>query len=120
MAHWAEIDEDSKVLRVLVTDNNMPEEGKDWLEANLGGRWVQTSYNTLGGIHLLGGEPFRKNYAGVGFTYDEDLDAFVPPKPFESWVLDTESCLWVAPIPQPNLPSTWNEEAQSWDLIELD
>lgn len=98
MAHWAEIDENNIVLRVLVGDNNDPagDEGYSWLVNNLGGTWLKTSYNTFGGVHILGGEPFRKNYAGVGFIYDKDLDAFIPPKPNDdnNWVLNKETCLW--------------------------
>lgn len=101
MAHWAELDDDNVVLRVLVGDNNDPDEGYQWLVDNLGGRWVKTSYNTFGGVHLQGGIPLRKNYAGVGFYYDEQRDAFIPPKPSregisdnKDWVLNEETCLW--------------------------
>lgn len=96
MAHWAEIDENNIVLRVTVGDNNDPsgDEGYQWLIDNLGGIWVKTSYNTYGGIHELGGTPFRKNYAGIGFTYDPIRDAFIPPKPEGNWILDEETCLW--------------------------
>ena len=95
MAHWAEINENSIVTRVLVGDNNDSDEGYQWLIDNLGGNWVKTSYNTKGGVHTFGGVPFRKNYAGIGFTYDEDRDAFIPPKPEEGdWVLNEETCLW--------------------------
>lgn len=91
MAHFAEI-VDGLVVRVVVADT------QDWCEQNLGGEWVQTSYNTYGGVHLLGGEPLRKNYAGVGYKYDAIRDAFVPPKPTvegKSFVLDENSCLWI-------------------------
>jgi hypothetical protein len=99
MAHWAEIDENNIVIRVLVTDNDAPNEGYDWLVDNLGGTWIQTSYNTLGGIHLLDGTPLRKNYAGIGMTYDETRDAFYGPKPEgDYWVLDEETCHWINPI----------------------
>lgn len=87
MAHWAEIDENNIVVRVTVGDNNDPngDEGYQWLIDNLGGRWIKTSYN--GNI--------RKNYAGIGFTYDEPRDAFIPPKPEEgNWVLDEDTCNW--------------------------
>ena len=96
MAHWAEIDENNIVLRVTVGDNNDPngDEGYKWLIDNLGGRWLKTSYNTKGGVHELAGTPFRKNYAGVGFTYDEQRDAFIPPKPEGNWVLNEETCQW--------------------------
>ena len=116
MAHFAEIDENNIVLRVLVTDNNLPDEGLGWLQSRLGGTWVQTSYNTVAGIHLLGGTPFRKNYAAIGFTYDEQRDAFIPPKPYDSWVIDEETCLWEAPVPAPDDEKTyeWDEEILNW------
>jgi hypothetical protein len=85
MAHWAELDENNIVLRVTVGDNNEPDEGYNWLIQNLGGRWVKTSYNAT----------IRKNFAGVGFTYDEERDAFIPPKPEGDWVLDEDTCSWV-------------------------
>ena len=88
MAHWAEIDGNGTVTRVTVGNNAEPNEGHDWLVKNLGGTWVKTSYNTLGGVHALGGTPFRKNFAGIGFTYDAGRDAFIPPKPYPSCTLD--------------------------------
>jgi hypothetical protein len=96
MAHWAEIDENSIVVRVTVGDNNDLDEGYQWLIDNLGGTWIKTSYNTFGGLHKLGGQPLRKNYAGIGFLYDPIKDAFIPPKPTVEgdWVLNEESCLW--------------------------
>lgn len=116
MAHFAEIDKNGTVLRVLVTDNSMPNEGLDWLETRLGGNWIKTSYNTRKGQHLKGGEPFRKNYAGIGYTYDQERDAFIPPKPFESWILNEETCHWEAPIQQPDSESVyiWSEQTTSW------
>lgn len=105
MAHWAEIDNDNIVIRVLVTNNDDEngDEGYQWLIDNLGGRWIKTSYNTQGGVHTQGGTPLRKNYAGIGYTYDPTRDAFIPPKPepvtlpngqvFEFY-LNTETCLW--------------------------
>lgn len=124
MAHFAEIDENNIVIRVLVTDNNASNEGYDWLVENLGGRWVQTSYNTIAGKHTLGGTPFRKNYAGIGFFYDEARDAFIPPKSFASWILDEETCLWIPPIPMPSNAKksleddgkiyTWDESVTNW------
>lgn len=111
MAHFAEIDENNIVLRVLVTDNNDPagDEGYSWLIENLGGNWVKTSYNAN----------IRKNFAGIGYTYDAERDAFIPPKPFESWVLNEETCLWEAPVsyPQDGGIYNWNEETVSWDLV---
>jgi len=96
MAHFAEI-VDGEVVRVVVTDNTMPNEGYDWLVENLGGYWLQTSYNTRGGVHLDGGVPLRCNFAGVGFTYDADRDAFIPPRPSEDATLDEATCLWIVP-----------------------
>lgn len=99
MAHWAELDNNNKVIRVLVGDNNDPDEGYQWLIDNLGGRWLKTSYNTYGGVHQLGGTPLRKNYAGVGFTYDEQRDAFIPPQPEGyGWSLNEDTCLWENPL----------------------
>lgn len=97
MAHWAEVDENNVVIRVTVGDNNdsAGDEGYSWLINNLGGRWLKTSYNTIGGVHLAGGTPFRKNYAAEGYTYDEVRDAFIPPKPTEGdWILNEDTCQW--------------------------
>ena len=79
--------------------------------------WIQTSYNTRGGQHTLGGTPFRKNFAGVGYTYDEDRDAFIPPKPYPSWILNEDTCQWESPTPYPNdgLIYNWNEETCLWE-----
>lgn len=111
MSHFAEIDENNIVTRVLVGDNNDPngDEGYQWFVENLGGRWVKTSYN--GNI--------RKNYAGIGFKYDEELDAFIPPQPFPSWVLDEETCQWSAPVARPDTDAFyyWSEEDLAW--VEL-
>jgi len=82
--------------------------------------WKQTSYNTRAGVHLLDGTPFRKNHAGIGYTYDEDRDAFIPPKPYPSWILNEQTCCWKAPVDYPTdgLYYEWNETNQSWNLIE--
>jgi hypothetical protein len=111
MAHFAELDDNNIVIRVLVTDNEAPNEGYDWLVENLGGTWVKTSYNAN----------IRKNYAGIGYSYDEELDAFIPPKPFKSWLLDQESCLWVAPVTYPidGFTYLWNEEKLDWELADF-
>jgi hypothetical protein len=113
MSHWAELDENNVVLRVLVGDNNDPngDEGYQWLLDNLGGTWVKTSYNAT----------IRKNFAGIGYTYDEALDAFVPPKPFDSWLLDEETARWEAPVAYPADGGiySWNEETLSWDAVEI-
>ena len=121
MAHFAEIDENSFVTRVLVTDTNDPngDEGYQWLIDTFGGTWVKTSFNTHGGVHVLGGTPLRKNYAGIGMSYDPIRDAFITQKPFDSWSLNEETCLWEAPIPKPmdDKEYKWNEETTSWVLL---
>ena len=105
MAHWAKIDENNIVLGVTVGDNEQPDGGYQWLIDNLGGTWVQTSYNGT----------LRKNYAGIGYTYDEARDAFIPPKPYESWILDEDTCLWEAPVERPTEGDwTWDEDAGEW------
>lgn len=121
MAHWAEIDENNIVLRVVVTNNEDEDEGHSWLIENHGGTWLKTSYNTRGGIHMLGGTPFRKNFAGIGHTYDPEKDAFIPPSIYPSWILNEETCLWEPPTPYPDGegPYRWDESAQTWSN-ELD
>ena len=108
----------------VITDNDGNEQeqlGVDFLN-NLYGTtdvWKQTSYNTKSGVHILGGTPFRKNHASKGMSYDESRDAFIPSKPFASWVLNEDTCQWEAPVSRPfDKPYTWNEENQSWDAIE--
>lgn len=99
MAHWAEIDENNLVIRVLVGSNEDSDEGYQWLIDNLGGNWLKTSYNTFAGVHKEGGVPFRKNYAGIGYSYDEQRDAFIPPKPDGvGWILNEETCRWENPL----------------------
>jgi hypothetical protein len=112
MAHFAEVNENNIVTRVLVTDNSAVNEGLDWLQETFGGKWIQTSYN--GNI--------RKNFAGIGFIYDSERDAFIAPKPFESWDLDEETCRWVAPIPYPTdgIIYTWNEADLDWEAVIYD
>jgi hypothetical protein len=109
MAHWAEIDETNTVIRVLVGDNNDPngDEGYQWLIDNLGGRWVQTSYNNN----------FRKQYAGIGYKYDSINDVFISPKPFNSWILDSNYD-WQAPKPKPEGDFYWSEEEGEWLAYE--
>ena len=127
MAHWAELDSNNVVTRVLVGDNNDPagDEGYQWLVDNLGGTWVKTSYNAVGGKwrnpetnEITQNPGFRKNYSGIGYTYDADRDAFIAPKPFNSWVLNEDTCLWNPPVAHPNDGQSyiWNEETVSWDL----
>lgn len=98
MAYFAQI-ENGIVVQVLSVSNDQEHRGQTFLadDLKLGGTWLQTSYNTFGGIHLFGGTPLRKNYAGVGYTYDEQRDAFIPPKPEGEWVLNEFSCLWERP-----------------------
>jgi len=116
MAHYAKVC-DGKVLRVIVAD-------EDYINSIVDtepGNWIQTSYNTHGGVHLLGGTPLRKNFAGVNMTYDAQRDAFIPPKPFNSWVLNETTCLWEAPVAHPNENGEgykWNESTTSWDAIQ--
>jgi hypothetical protein len=121
MAHWAELDENNIVTRVLVGSNEDPDEGYQWLIDNLGGTWVKTSYNTQGGVHSLGGTPLRKNYAGIGYSYDSGRDAFIPPKPFASWLLNEDTCLWDAPTPYPTDGKMyrWVEEDLNWQEVVL-
>lgn len=116
MSHWAEIDNNNIVLRVLVCSNDEPDEGYSWLVEQLGGRWLKTSYNTRGGIHLFGDTPLRKNYAGIGYTYDEILDAFIPPKPeqFPSFIVNPDTGLWEPPIPKPEGDYYWDESGVAW------
>lgn len=119
MAHFAEIDSNNIVTRVLVVDNSQEDNGQDFLAntLGLGGTWIKTSYNTQGGVHTSGGTPLRKNYAGIGYTYDSARDAFIPPKPYNSWVLNEETCLWNAPTPMPveeGKMYRWDEDTTSW------
>lgn len=119
MAHFAELGENNVVLQVIVvSDSDSPNEesGAAFCRNLLGGTWKQTSYNTSGGIHKLGGTPFRKNYAGIGYTYDSGRDAFIPPKPFASWNLNEDTCLWEAPISYPTDGKyySWDEETTNW------
>jgi hypothetical protein len=130
MAHWAELDANNVVTRVLVGDNNDPagDEGYQWLLDNLGGTWVKTSYNAVGGKRrnpetgeVTEEAGFRKNYAGIGYTFDAGRDAFIPPKPFNSWVLNEDTCLWDAPTPYPadGKMYRWVEEYLNWQEVTL-
>lgn len=113
MAHFAQV-VDGVVAQVIVADT------KEWCESNLGGTWVQTSYNTQGGVHTLGGTPLNKNYAGIGFTWDGT--GFASPKPYESWTLDADTYLWNAPTPMPVEEGkffAWDEPTLSWVEVEL-
>lgn len=116
MTFFAKLDNDNFVVDVLSVNSSLPNEGADWLNESFGGNWIKTDKDTFGGKHLSGGSPLRKNYAGIGFYYDESLDAFIPPKPFDSWSLNEESCLWEAPAEYPTDGKNyvWNEETVSW------
>ena len=125
MGHWAKIADNNRIAEVVVANDDMGE----WLVETLGGVWVQTSYNTRGGVHYTDGVPsedqtkaLRFNYAGIGFTFDPDKGtdgAFIPPQPFESWVLDEDTCLWLAPVPYPTDGAVyvWDEEAGNWSEV---
>jgi len=131
MASFAKIGLNNKVIEVLSVVNEVLHDsngierediGIDFLTKLTGYPvWKQTSYNTHGGVHDNGGTPLRKNHAGIGYTYDEDRDAFIPKKPFNSWILNETTCLWESPIPYPqdNNKYSWNEQNQSWDLAEI-
>jgi hypothetical protein len=125
MAHYAEIDALQRVIRVLVVDDADTKDkegievdsiGMKYLNNAFGGTWLRTSYNTHGGVHSLDNTPFRKNYAGVGFTYDQARDAFIPPQPYPSWLLNEDTCLWEAPTPYPENGKrySWDEATTSW------
>ena len=125
MAHFAKLGIGNKVERVEKVSNDIAtteQAGVDFLNNLYGSRdvWKQTSYNTYRGEHLLGGTPFRKNYAVIGFKYDQTRDAFIPPKPYNSWVLNETTCHWESPIAYPDdgQKYDWNKTNQSWDLIE--
>ncbi len=118
MSHFAKLDQNNVV--VFVTRGRQEDDGKEQeLSERTGDRYVQTSYNTQGGVHLLGGVPFRKNYAGIGYIYDEQRDAFIPPKPFPSWVLNEDSCLWESSVPYPDDEQMyiWDEDTVAWVQI---
>ena len=118
MAHYAFLDANNIVTEVIVGKDE-GDDGVGW-EQNYGDFRGQvckrTSYNTHGGVHSGGGTPFRKNYAGIGYSYDAQRDAFIPPQPFDSWLLDDDSCLWQPPIPMPDDGQLyqWDEASTSW------
>jgi hypothetical protein len=121
MAHFAEIDENNIVTRIIVIADKFESTGESWCtNFTGGGTWKQTSYNTYGNVHALGGTPFRKNYAIVGSTYDETRDAFIPLKPFTSWTLNETTCQWDCPAAYPDdgKKYDWNETTTTWDLNE--
>ena len=114
MAHFAKVSEEGIVEQVIVADN------KEWCENNLGGTWVQTSYNTYAGEHKLGGTPLHKNYAGIGYHFDGT--GFYAPQPYSSWIFDTETYLWNSPVEYPNDGDlyVWNEEIVNWEIVTAD
>ena len=130
MASFAKLGANGEVLEVVAVDNSVITDSNGIEKEKLGidfltelynwPVWKQTSYNTIGGVHKLGGIPFRKNHAGIGYTYDQTLDGFIPPKPYNSWILNEETCQWEAPVVKPDDGKIylWNEETQQWDLNE--
>ena len=136
MASFAKIGLNGKVIEVQSVVNEVLHDANGVEQENIGvdfltkltgwSIWKQTSYNTHGGVHDNGGTPLRKNHASVGYTYDEDRDAFIPPKPYSSWTLNETTCLWDPPVARPELTQEqidnnnyyrWNEENQTWDLV---
>jgi hypothetical protein len=129
MASFAKIGLNGKVIEVLSVNNEVLKDsngvqrediGIDFLTKLTGWAiWKQTSYNTHGGVHSSGKIPLRKNHAGIGYTYDEDRDAFIPPKPFKSWILNEDTFLWNAPVSKPNDDNMydWNESTLTWDIV---
>jgi hypothetical protein len=113
MSHFAQV-ENGIVTQVIVAEQDVIDSGL------FGSGWIQTSYNTAGGQHPEG-RPLRKNYAGIGYTYDSDRDAFIPPQPYPSWTLNEETCLWNPPTPTPtdNKPYMWDEATLSWVEVTL-
>ena len=135
MASFAKIGLNNKVIEVLSVNNEVLKDangieqesiGVDFLTKLTGWAiWKQTSYNTNGGLHKLGGTPFRKNHASIGYTYNEDKNAFIAPKPFNSWILNEDTCRWEAPVAMPELTQeqidnknyyAWNEQIKNWEL----
>ena len=124
MAHFVKLGKGNIVVQGIVVHNNVAtteQAGVDFINNLYGSNniWKQTSYNTIGGIHQLGGTPFRKNFAGIGYTYDQTRDAFIPPRTiYNSWTLNEETCRWEAPVAYPNDENDykWNESTQQWDV----
>jgi hypothetical protein len=117
MAHYAQV-VNGVVTQVIVADESFINSGA----VGPASQWIQTSYNTQGGVHTLGGTPLRKNYAGIGYSYDTGRDAFIPPKPFASWLLVEDTCQWESPVPMPSDAGTgtppkmytWDEATVNW------
>ena len=118
MAHYAEIDGNGIVLRVIVVSDEDALDGENFCNNLLGGTWKQTSYNTHGGVYLKSGTPFRKNFAAKGYKYDSTRDAFLSKQHFPSWSLDEDTCRYEPPVPEPKdgKQYTWNETTKTWDL----
>ena len=118
MAHFAQLDENNIVVQVIVGVDE-PHDGEAIYFQTTGKVWKKTSYNTVGGVHSLGGTPFRKNYAGIGFTYDAQRDAFIAPQPYPSWILNEQTCQWDSPVqyPSDNKRYQWDEQTTSWKEI---
>jgi hypothetical protein len=114
MAHFAKV-RDGLVVEVIVAE---PEFFNTFVDSTPG-EWIQTSYNTHGGQHTLGGTPLRKNYAGIGYSYDRQKDAFIPPKPYASWVLNEDTCLWDAPVAMPTDGKSYNWDEQTTSWVEM-
>ena len=131
MASFAKIGLNGKVIEVLSVVNEVLHDSNGVEQENIGidfltkltgyPLWKQTSYNTHRGVHDNGGTPLRKNHAGIGYTYDENRDAFIPPKPFNSWILNEDTCLWEAPVARPEDENmySWNESTLTWDIVEV-
>ena len=138
MASFAKLNSENVVITVESVVNEVLKDSNGIEQENIGieflktlynepnAIWKQTSYNTNGGVHKLGGTPFRKNHAGIGFTYDANKDAFISPKPYNSWILNESTCNWEAPVSRPELTQEqidnknyykWNEEILNWELI---
>jgi len=130
MASFAKIGLNSKVIEVVSVVNDVLKDSNGVEQEQLGidfltniygwAIWKQTSYNTVGGVHSNGGTPFRKNHAGIGYTYDEDRDAFIPKKPYNSWILNEQTCNWESPVAYPTdgKKYNWNESLKNWELVE--
>ena len=130
MASFAKIWLNGRVIEVVSVVNDVIKDSSGIEREELGIQflnelygwpiWKQTSYNTVGGVHQLGGTPLRKNHAGIGYTYDEDRDAFIPKKPYNSWILNEQTCNWEAPVAKPDNENLyrWNEQNLNWELVE--
>jgi len=117
MSHFAQIDDNNIVTQVIVAE-------QDFINSGAVGdpsKWIQTSYNTFAGQHKNGGTPLRKNYAGIGYSYDSGRDAFIPPKPYDSWIINEDTCQWEAPTPYPSDGKiyTWNELGMVWEEVVI-